>query len=235
MSPKPSLRVFLRKDILRNRITAAPLRGGTKPTSKKLVSEERHGLDCLFHEDTNAARERGNGDGESEVDAESLFGEPVCKGKSAGEKRKEELRRFLSESIQSKASVHKAIESPVLRSMRKDLEDLVTKEGERCLEGRGDVRSQKRDLIRRIAALEAEEKRRKVEELKCKCCSTSCCCRFGGIFWVLTLLHTVKLDEISRTLPALGPGEEKTLRATAEKASNAFAGLEVSTNIYIYI
>ena len=38
----------------------------------------------------------------------------------------------------------------------------------------------------------------------------------------------MKLDELSRTLPALGPEEEKSLKAASERVSKAFAGLEVS-------
>ncbi|KAH6716886.1 hypothetical protein BKA61DRAFT_733123 [Leptodontidium sp. MPI-SDFR-AT-0119] len=200
MSPKPSLRGFLRKDILRNRIAASPLRDRTL-SSPKQAPEEHHELDYLFEEDV--AESKGYRE-TPESETNSLFGEPVgiVKEKSRGEERQEKLLRFLSDDNQAKAPASKVTGSPVLKEMRKELEELVMKEGEAIWEEKAGLRIQKRELIRKIAALESEEKGKKDKELK----ST--------------------LDEISKTLPALGPSEEKTLKATAEKAYKAFAGLE---------
>ncbi|KAG4434959.1 hypothetical protein IFR05_009571 [Cadophora sp. M221] len=193
MSPKPSLRGFLRKDILRNRITAAPLRDRT-PSSLKQETEENHDVDYLFEED--AAERKDDGDNH-ELETDSLFGDSIVivEEKSKGEERQEKLRRFLSDNIHTNAPTKKFgdEETLTLKETRKELEELVMKEGEASSEERGGLRIQKRELIRKIAVLESEEKGKKAKKLK----ST--------------------LDEISKTLPVLGPREEKTLKATAEK------------------
>ncbi|PVH86025.1 hypothetical protein DL98DRAFT_650521 [Cadophora sp. DSE1049] len=158
MPPKTSLRGFLRKDILHSRLTTAPLRSRSRPSpegSPKEACEEPHELDYLFEEDSSERK-----DDTPESETESLFGEIIVKEKTKEEERREKLQRFLSESGQGKnlAQNIKHIETPALKETRKELENLVTREGDATSEERLEIRKQKRSLIRKITALEAEEK-----------------------------------------------------------------------------
>ncbi|KAL2061768.1 hypothetical protein VTL71DRAFT_7146 [Oculimacula yallundae] len=198
MPPKTSLRGFLRKDILQNRITTAPLKGRTH-APPKAVPEKSHELDYLFDEDITAVK-----DSKPESETDSLFEEPPVMEKTKTQERQENLRRFLAESNQARAADQKdtSEETIFMKDLKKELEELVTREGEADREEKLKLRVEKSALIRKIAALEAEEKGNKARQLKSN------------------------LDEFSKTLPACTPEEEKALKAKAEQISKAFAGLE---------
>lgn len=166
MPPKTSLRALLRKDIIRGRVSIAPLRGRLCPSSSrnsKTVSEEPH-VDHLFDSPP------GGQESIVESETESLFGEPIVKEKTREEKRQEKLQRLLAEDtkVTKVAQNTGHIESAALKKMRKELESLVTREGEASSEQKSEIGKDKRSLIRRLAVLEAEENCKKAKELQCR-------------------------------------------------------------------
>ncbi|KAK0102933.1 hypothetical protein ONS95_000875 [Cadophora gregata] len=206
MPPKISLRNFLRKDILRSRFSTAPLERSTRSYSKitssattKAPLEEPHKFDPLMEEITT---ENENECPNSETD--TLFGEPIVEEKTVEEERQEKLRRLLSQGVQRKnvAQNTEHAEIPALEETRKELEELVRREDEATADEKLAMRNQKRALVRRISALEAEEKNRKVKRLK------------------------LTMDETLKNLWALGHEDARKLKIKAEKISKAVAGPE---------
>ena len=219
MPPKTSLRALLRKDIVRGRVSIAPFRGRPCPSSSrnsKTAPEELH-VEHLFDSPPEGK------DSIIESETGSLFGEPIVKEKTREEKRQEKLQRLLAEDTQvtSQAQTIRCIESEALKEMRKELENLVTRDVEASFEEKLDIRKEKRSLIRRIAVLEAEERGKKAKELKCR-----------GLpenieLFCSDYIDTATFDDISKTLPAIGPDEAKKLNTKAEKISKAISGPEV--------
>ncbi|CZS92177.1 uncharacterized protein RAG0_02658 [Rhynchosporium agropyri] len=198
MPPKTNLRGILRKDIRRNKITTAPLEGHILAFPKP-VTEEANELDYLFDEDITESKENNPG---SKPD--SMSAKPIVKEMTMEQKRQEILQQFISKSNETRMFTRKDTntESLFLKGLKKDLEELVTREEQASREEKSKLRLAKSTLIRKITSVEAEEKGNRAKQLKSN------------------------LDEFSRCLPACTSGEENTTQAKAEPIAKAFAGFE---------